>query len=134
MTAINFVHGKFSENYCVIKDKWCNVNHDEVRGITANRHAHDRVMIMNNSGQCFLLVSTSSLASLRACSPTSPMLVPLFQTLWIETQNWFVMTATHQLTSKENATIYGIHIVMKFIAVSCSAVNEIYSSFKIGEK
>ena len=77
-------------------------------------------IIMNNSGQCFLLALASSSASLRACSPTSLILVPLLVTLNRNTKLMinFVMTVTDQLTSKENAQIYGIHVVMKFTAVS----------------
>ena len=69
---------------------------------------------MNNSGQLFFLAFTSFLASLRACSPTSLMLVPsLFSTLWIETQ----MICNDNDTPAHLEKLI-IHVITTFTAVS----------------
>ena len=86
---------------------------------------------MNNSSQLLLFYQfISFFQSLFSNLTDSGSFIP---NTVIRNTNWFAMIVTYQLTSEENAIIYGIHIVMKFTAVSRSAVNEIYSSFKIIE-
>ena len=71
---------------------------------------------MNNSSQLLLFYQfISFFQSLFSNLTDTGSFIP---NTVIRNTNWFAMIVTYQLTSKENAIIYGIHVVMKFTAVS----------------